>query len=218
MVRTAAEKTASTTRNAPAVGSCHRGRDKHRQVGDFQSACRRERQRRDAAGLGHEASGVPRSGRIGRSGPVGETFPAVRAAALAFGGRCARGIRGEPALLAARQAHAAAAVGARRARRRFRRAGQLGPRQGGAPSGRRADGDPHPAKIQRRGGQAILPRGGGSRQAVHRVVQPMRSRGGPRLLAPLAGHFSRGNRRSAGVGLCGSARPLRGGGASAADL
>ena len=82
---------------------------------------------------------------------------------------------------------AAAAVAARRARRRFRRAGQLAAGPSDPPGGRRAGGRADAAEVQRRGGQAVLPRGGRGRQADRRGLQPVRPGGRPRLLAPVAG-------------------------------
>ena len=127
MVRVAREKAPAATRSAAAVGRGDRGRNEYRQIGDLQSSGRRKRQRRHAAGLGHEASGLPGAGGIGRSGTcLQKLFEPFTLLPWHSADDPLAGSRRKPALLAAWQADAAAAALARCARRRFRRAGELG--------------------------------------------------------------------------------------------
>ena len=115
-----------------------------------------------------------------------------------------------------RRAAAAAPVG--RPGRRFRRGGELAAGPGDPPGGRRAGGRPHPAEIQRRGGQAVLPRRGPGRQADRGPVQPGGPGGRPAVLAAMALDFLQPDGRRAGVGLRDPAGPCGGRRAAAAVL
>ena len=113
-------------------------------------------------------------------------------------------------LLAAGDAGAAAAGAGRCPGRRFRRDGELAAGPGDPPDGRRADCPADAAEIQRRGGEAVLPRGGRGRQADHRDLQFLRFGGRSRLLAAVAGPLLRRNGRRSGTGLRRALRSRRG--------
>ena len=192
MVRTAARQTAAATRLPPLlvvaiVGGTNIGKSVifNHLAGEVASAVQ-------PAGRRHEASGVPRAARTWT----------IR--------RCSSGCSSRSSCSAWQSADdplgdtpenrlfwrigrddAAAAAAAGRARRRFRRDGELAARPGDSPGGRRAGGRADAAEIQRRGGEAVLPRGGRGRQADRRRVQPVRAGGRPRLLAAVAGDVLR---------------------------
>ena len=154
---------------------------------------------------------LPRAAGLRRSGAAGAALRAFRIARLAIARRSAGRRGGSDRIYWRLGPQCAAAAGAgRRAGRRFRRDGELAAGAGGPADGRRADRAFDAAEIQRRGGEAVLPRGGRGRQADHRDLQFLRPGGRPRLLAAVAGPLPRGNGRGPGTGLRRAVRPRRG--------
>ena len=195
----------------PLADRGHRGRHEYRQVGGLQPPCGRNGQRRHAPGRRHEASRLPRSARLRRSRTAGPALRAFRTACLAIGRRSAGRRAHRSDLLAAGDPGAAAAGAGRCPGRRFRRDRELATGPGDPPDGRRADCASDAAEIQRRGGEAVLPRGSRGRQAHHRDLQLLRFASRSRLLAAVAGPLLRGNGRQSGTGLRRALRSRRGG-------